>query len=439
MMPPPDFPFDAVLFDLDGTLVATDRFWPEAARIGAKRAFAELGLERALPTRDEWMSMVGYAIEDGFANVFPDLSRADRARVMACCLAEEDSALRAGRAATLPGVRDALTDLRARGVRLGIASNCARSYLDTMMHELGLDRWIEEGRCLDSPGALDKAGMLADLLLTFGTRSAVMVGDRRGDRDAAWANGLPHVHLARGYAGTGERIECEATIEGMDELVPRLLGRADWIRGALARLDPAAEARSIGITGRTGSGKSLFARDLVRSLVAAGRPAALCALDDFLRPLAEREADGPDASEGPGWPECPLGRAFDIDALEADVLAPHARGEAVELERAAGERQGSGTRRARVHIPAGATLVLEGPCLAHPRLRPRIDRVLYLDVPRETLVRRIAGRAARPHGPGQPGGGRTHELPAQAAFEALSPVPEGVDLVLSAQNALGPA
>ena len=39
-------PYDAVLFDLDGTLVATDRFWPQAARAGALLAFEELGLER---------------------------------------------------------------------------------------------------------------------------------------------------------------------------------------------------------------------------------------------------------------------------------------------------------------------------------------------------------------------------------------------------------
>ena len=37
--------FRAALFDLDGTLIATDRFWIQAARVGARRAFQELGLE----------------------------------------------------------------------------------------------------------------------------------------------------------------------------------------------------------------------------------------------------------------------------------------------------------------------------------------------------------------------------------------------------------
>ena len=63
------FPFDSIVFDLDGTLVATDRFWIPAARAGARRAFEELGLERELPSADQWMSMVGYPLEEGFRRV----------------------------------------------------------------------------------------------------------------------------------------------------------------------------------------------------------------------------------------------------------------------------------------------------------------------------------------------------------------------------------
>src|SRR5204862_6096159 len=105
-----------------------------------------------------------------------------------------------------------------------------------MMHGLGLERWIEEGRCLASPGVMSKAGMVADLLDAFGTRSAVMVGDRLADREAAWQNGLPHVHFSRGFAQVGEKIECEATIDAKRDLVPRLQRRATWIADAPERL-----------------------------------------------------------------------------------------------------------------------------------------------------------------------------------------------------------
>ena len=205
---------------LDGTLVATDRFWPDAARAGALRAFEELGLEQHPPEPEVWMAMVGQPLEEAFVAAFPDLTEAQRQVLLERCVEEEHRLLDEGRAGLLPGVTATLQALRADGVRIGVASNCSGAYLEQMMRGLGLAEWVEEPRCLDSPGIRDKGDMVEDLLLTFGTRHAVMVGDRSSDRDAAWANGIPHVHLARGYALASEEVEAEGCISGMDALVP---------------------------------------------------------------------------------------------------------------------------------------------------------------------------------------------------------------------------
>ena len=92
-----EFPYEAVLFDLDGTLVATDRFWVPAARVGAKRAFAELGLEREIPTAEEWMGLVGLPLAEGFDALFEDLSPKERQVILERCVEEEHFALDAGR------------------------------------------------------------------------------------------------------------------------------------------------------------------------------------------------------------------------------------------------------------------------------------------------------------------------------------------------------
>ena len=89
----------AFFFDLDGTLVATDRFWVAAAGAGCRRAFAELGLDRPRPSAADWMSMVGEPLEAGIDRLFGDLSPEQRELVSRRCIEEEAALLRAGGAA----------------------------------------------------------------------------------------------------------------------------------------------------------------------------------------------------------------------------------------------------------------------------------------------------------------------------------------------------
>ena len=429
-MPRPPFLFDAVVFDLDGTLVATDRFWVDAARAGARRAFAELAIEHSMPTATQWMSVVGHPIGSGFERLFPDLPEKSRKRIQALCEEEERKALKSGQAALLPGVEATLSALRERGARLGVASNCGQDYLDSMMHGLGLDRWIEEGRCLDSPGTTSKALMVANLLDTFGTRAAVMVGDRRSDRDAAWENGLPHVHFTRGFAEKGEEVPCEASIEEMTELVPRLEKRTAWIEGALGKLGVLAKGgpRVIGITGHTGSGKTMFAHDCARVIEERGRKASVLALETFLRngvTVEEMATTGFWAAEKP---LDQLERTYDVERLIVMVIEPHRAGKKISVER-------NGTS---VEVPAEAVLVLQGLFLLHPSVRPALEKAIYLDVSEGQSLRRIAGRDAKKHGPESLLAVRRHHLPTQRAFDEVVKPSEKADLVLDAENLLGP-
>lgn len=425
------FLFDAVVFDLDGTLVATDRFWVDAARVGARRAFAELGIERDLPTSVEWMSLVGLPLAQGFDTLFADLTPAARKIVLERCVEEETKALSAGCAALIPGVADTLGALRARGVRIGIASNCGAPYLNSMMNDLGLARWVEEGRCLESAGVRSKAGMVADLLATFATRAAVMVGDRTGDRDAAWQNGVPHVHFARGFAVAGEVVECEATIEDMGDLVPRLERRASWIADALAQLGFTSDAppKSLGVTGHSGSGKTLFAHDVQRVLAAAGRKAVVLALDDFQKPEVSAQDLTSTAFAPSDRPLEHLRHAYDVEQLTALVLDPHKAAKRVDV--AFGER--------RIVVEPSDVLVLQGPFLLHPDLRARLDRVVHLETSDTVCLRRIAGRDARDAGPESLLRARRSALPAQRGFDQLVTPKTNADLVLDGENALGPA
>ena len=351
----PRFAFEAVLFDMDGTLVATDRYWPQAAQEGATRAFEELGLDAPVPSQAEWMSLVGGELSSGVARLLPDLDEAAREHILRRYIEAEHAYLAQGRAGFLPGVESTLALLHDAGVRLGIASNCSGRYLDQLMGDLNLGRWIEEARCLDSPRVRNKADMIEDLLAVFDTRSAVMVGDRAGDRDAAWANALPHVHLIDGYAMAGEDVTAQATLNSMDGMAELLGGRARDLGTLLGELVPGTgEVFTLGISGDLASGKTLLARDLVRL-----RPGEVeCIELESVRRHPNRA--GVD----------PLDEAYDLEALHRRLAQP-----------------------ARTPLR-----ILEGPMLLDPRLRDICQAHLYLEVPTSISLARVQGRDAR-HSP----------------------------------------
>ncbi|HPF13881.1 MAG: HAD family hydrolase [Planctomycetes bacterium] len=345
--------FEAVLFDLDGTLVATDRFWPDAARAGALRAFAELGVERTMPTSEDWMGLVGLPLAQGFDQLFADLSPDQRSHLLERCVEEEHRLLREGRAGLLPGVLSTLEWLHGEGFRIGVASNCSQAYLDAMLAGTGLGAWVHAARCLHSPGIRHKADMIEELLIEFRTRRALMVGDRDGDRQAAWANGLPHVHLTRGYATSGEEVPAEATLPGMDGLIDLMGRRMQAVEACLMELAPGARG-VLGLMGPPAAGKAWFAADLARCLEARGYTTRILDVGDFF------QAPG---SFDPGKTDLEAQRTL----LREDEL----------LE--------------EIRLQGADWTLVHGPGLRHPRYLRALDRVLEVRASWPVVERRIRG------------------------------------------------
>lgn len=418
--------FDAVVFDLDGTLIATDRFWIESAERGARRAFAALGLARSLPTPLQWLSLVGLPLEVGFRALFPELSEDQRAVVLRACVEEEEAQLVRDGVPAMPNAREVVRSLHAQGLALGVASNCQQSYLDHMLDALGLRSLVRGAYCRESPGIGSKADMLARLLADFDTRSAVMVGDRSSDRDAAWQNGIPHVHCAFGFAQGDESVEAEGRVAALPELLPLLARRGRWIAHALERIGAFQDGlggvtvRSglrIGVTGGPAAGKTLLARDAGRLLAARGIPVAAVSLADFAPANPPADAD-------------PLEATVDLERLGSELLHPHEAGQEVRLPRP--------DLLGQERVPAGAVLFLEGAFLLGSKLRTGIDRLIHLALPETVSWRRVHGRDC--HHPGS-----SAAVPAQLekafllqrALEQRFPPRLAADLVLDGTNPLG--
>jgi phosphoglycolate phosphatase len=409
--------FDAVVFDLDGTLGATDRCWIESADRGARRAFRELGLERARPDPEQWLALVGLPLEVGFGALFPDRPVDARRTVLRACVEEEEAALRAGVSLAMTDAHAVVQALHASGVAIGIASNCEQSYLEHMLEALDIGELAHGALCRQSPGITSKADMVARLLADFGTRSAVMVGDRSTDRDAAWENGIPHVHCAFGFAQNDESVEAEGRITALAELPGLLARRGAWIERALERVGVGGGgARTLGVSGGPAAGKTLFARDAARRLAARGVPAAAVSVAAF------RASDAPE--------DAALDGSL-LERLRRELLLPLLAGEAATLP--------GPDLLGRRAVPPGAVLVLEGDELLGARAALGLERLIHLELPADIALRRLAGRGFAAGRPPRAPEAWSRALERHRSAEQRFPPRLFADLVLDATNPLGTA
>ncbi len=220
--PQESFVPDAVLFDLDGTLVGSGAVWVGVAREVASR-FARTHSVRAVdPNPSELRQRLGVpAIQLG-RELFPELSAEQHLAFSRELEAELGSTAVVRGVGVMPGALSMLKRLHAKGLRLGVATNAGQSYLDLTLGEpaeggLGLGRFIEAGRCLDSPRVRDKSDMLVQLMDLFGAQSGLMVGDTHGDARAAQAAKLPFVHFAGSGTSRPEGVPVEGALRAWSE------------------------------------------------------------------------------------------------------------------------------------------------------------------------------------------------------------------------------
>lgn len=196
-----------VLLDLDGTL--TDSAPGITAAIAT--TYRTLGLP--VPSPEELRSFVGPPITESFsAHGVPQGRVAEAVRAYREVFV--DGMIRDNR--VYDGIPDVLTQLRAGGLRLVVATSKPEIYARPICDAFGLTALVDGvfGAPVDESTSTKADVIAAALAANPDAHPLVMVGDREHDVHGAQVHGIETIGVTWGYAATGELVAA-----GVAELV----------------------------------------------------------------------------------------------------------------------------------------------------------------------------------------------------------------------------
>jgi uridine kinase len=166
------------------------------------------------------------------------------------------------------------------------------------------------------------------------------------------------------------------------------VSRADLLADVADQVPTGRRAR-VGVDGRGGAGKTVFADELAAVLTAAGRRVLRASVDGFHRPRADRYRRGRESAVG-YWLD-----AYDYDRMAGALLDPFGRGEPVRTA-VHDVRTDAALDLPPVPVGRADVLIVDGVFVHRDELAPYWDFSLYLHVDLAVSLARMSVRDALP-------------------------------------------
>lgn len=215
------FAVDAVLFDLDGTLVDS---LPDIA-LSANRMLTELGR----PSRDiaEIRRFVGKGIPHLVMRCMTEGAQASEQEIDAAIAVfrHHYAGINGQHTVVYPTVTDTLTQMRALGFKLACVTNKAEAFTLPLLEKLDLARHFDAVVSGDTlPVKKPDPAMLEHACTLLGSPRALMIGDSANDALAARAAGLPVLLVSYGYSEGApvDTIECDGLLSSASDALARI-------------------------------------------------------------------------------------------------------------------------------------------------------------------------------------------------------------------------
>ncbi|HEY5722015.1 MAG TPA: phosphoglycolate phosphatase [Allosphingosinicella sp.] len=214
------FPFDTIVFDLDGTLADTA---PDLAAV-LNHVLTRLG--RDTVPAESVRHLVGHGARALLRRGLEATGDASEELVEAGFpfYMEHYSANICRGTRPYPGIEAALDDLARRGVALAVCTNKMESLTLKLLDALGWSGRFQAVVGGDSTSARKPdPAPLREAIARVGGGRAAFVGDSIVDADTARAAGLPFVAVSFGFSDRpASELGAHSVIDGFEELVPAL-------------------------------------------------------------------------------------------------------------------------------------------------------------------------------------------------------------------------
>ena len=210
---------ELVIFDWDGTLVDS-----QANIVQCLQGMIQ---DLSLPQKNvtELSNIIGLGLYEALNTLFPEFSQNDYQQMIdryRYHFFASDPSL------PFPGVDLVLSELRANGYLLAVATGKGRRGLDKALDNTGFRQWFHTSRCADETRSKPHPQMLEEILDELGVepQSAVMIGDTEYDLQMANNAGMPALGVSYGVHERERLLQCEP-VTVLDE-IHALLG---WLNG----------------------------------------------------------------------------------------------------------------------------------------------------------------------------------------------------------------
>jgi phosphoglycolate phosphatase len=214
---------EAMIFDMDGTLFRTETLLLPAYHAAFEQLKQEGLYSGETPPEELILGALGMLLEHIWERVMPDSSAEARLRIDELLLQYQMDGLVQGNGVLYEGVGETLKELKARGIRLFVASNGLEDYVKQVTYAKDLGPLFEGLYSAGEYKTRSKVDLVNILLKKYNISSAWMVGDRSSDVEAGLQNGLTVVGCD--YAGFGKESELEGShivIRSFSEILDHL-------------------------------------------------------------------------------------------------------------------------------------------------------------------------------------------------------------------------